>query len=346
MSREQQLHWPGLLAPSPHTCLLKLEPEDFRVDEIPAYPPAGSGEHLLVQVEKRNHTTPRMVRALAKHLRLAEFDVGVAGMKDRRALTRQWLSLPASCEKLLADFHMEGVRLLQVARHTNKLKTGHLKGNRFRILLRDCTPAAVADIRARAERLLTSGVPNYFGPQRFGQDGSSLAEGLEILQGRRGARRGRELRLKLSAVQSKLFNDVLARRLEQGTLSRALTGDVMCFDGSKSLFVCTDAPADQPRVDSLEIHPTGPLFGPRMMAAAGEVGRMEERLAEESEIDVKLFERFRKLMRGGRRPLRLRLADFDLEQTPVGPLLKFTLPSGCYATMVLRELIDYREPER
>ncbi|RLB59461.1 MAG: tRNA pseudouridine(13) synthase TruD [Deltaproteobacteria bacterium] len=346
MIPEQQLHWPGLLPPPTHGCLIKVEPEDFQVDEIPAYRPSGSGDHLLVLVEKRNHTTPRLARALARHLRLAEFDVGMAGLKDRRALTRQWLSLPASCAGQLDDFHMEGVRLLEVARHNNKLKTGHLKGNRFRILLRECPAGAVADIRTRAERLLASGVPNYFGPQRFGHEGSSLAEGLDILHGRRGARRGRELRLKLSAVQSKLFNDVLAGRIRQGILGRALAGDVMCFDGSRSLFTCTEPEADQPRVERLEIHPTGPLFGPRMMAAGGEVGRLEQQVAAESRVDLKLFERFRKLMRGGRRPLRLRLADFAMDSTPQGPVLTFTLPPGCYATVVLRELVDYREPSR
>ncbi|RME20425.1 MAG: tRNA pseudouridine(13) synthase TruD [Deltaproteobacteria bacterium] len=335
--------WPRLLPEPAFRGVIKQRCEDFFVEEIPAYEPCGSGEHLFLLVEKSGHTTPYLCRMLARRLGISEFDIGIAGMKDRWAVTRQWISIPAEHGNRLADFEMEGVRILNCVPHTNKLKTGHLRGNRFRVVVRGPGEEALGDTRKRLSELAAKGVPNYYGEQRFGRDGDSLGRGLEILSGRRKPKRGRVLRLELSAVQSLIFNRTLAARIERGLFTRAIDGDIMVFEGGKKLFRCEDPAAEQPRLDRFEIHPTGPLPGPQMMQANGAAGEIESEVIESAGIDFSAFERFRKLARGGRRPLRFRLSGADIELVEGGIALSFTLPAGAYATVLLRELFEIEQ---
>jgi tRNA pseudouridine13 synthase len=331
--------WPTLLDPPDDTGTLRKLPEDFLVEEIPAYPPAGEGSHLFLQVEKRLRTTDEVVRALSRHLRLPAGRIGCAGLKDRAALTRQWLSVPADSQRRLGSFRLEGVAILAAEPHTNKLKTGHLKGNRFRIRIRDLPKSAREEVTRRCAVLSEKGAPNYFGPQRFGRDGQNENAGRELLCGKPGLGDKRRLRLLLSAVQSGLFNDVLAVRLRRGRFEQALLGDVMIKADTGGRFVCEDPEREQPRMDAFEIHPSGPMFGPKMMAARGEPGEIEREILSESGLSATSFSRYPKLTRGARRPLRL--VPEGLSARPEGDslVLGFTLPAGGYATSVLRELI-------
>src|SRR5581483_10492101 len=152
---------------------LKVELEDFEVEEIPAYEPSGSGEFLYLWVEKRDMGAEYFTRQVARRLEIGPGEVGMAGLKDRRAVTRQWVSVPAGAEPHLARLDGDGMRLLQVSRHGNKLRVGHLRGNRFRILLRDAS-ADDAALAAVVQRLREHGLPNYYGAQRFGKDGETL----------------------------------------------------------------------------------------------------------------------------------------------------------------------------
>lgn len=316
----------------------KAQPEDFEVEELPAYAPSGAGEHLFLWVEKRGHDTPWVARALASALGVPEREVSYAGLKDRQAVTRQLFSVPARAEERLAGFAAPDVRVLWARRHGNKLRTGHLSGNRFRIRLREVRDAGAA--RAVLERLSAQGLPNYFGEQRFGARGDNAEAGKKLLLGERLPRRPDrfERKLFLSAYQSLLFNRALAARIGDGTLGRALKGDVLRKRDTGGLFVCESPEADQPRVDAFEVSPAGPLFGPKMLRAVGEVASREEALLAAEGLTLAAFERGGGETEGGRRPYRV---PFSPQVTPEGADLwiAFELPKGSYATVALRELL-------
>ncbi len=168
--------------------VLKTVPEDFVVEEIPAYEPSGSGEHLFLWIEKREVSAEQLTQHLSRTLNIPRSDIGMAGMKDRQAISRQYVSVPVFCERDLERLPSDRIRILHSARHQNKLKTGHLKGNRFSILLRDVVADALPKAGKIAERLHTAGFPNYFGDQRFGRDGDTLELGLQLLRGERKER--------------------------------------------------------------------------------------------------------------------------------------------------------------
>ena len=318
----------------------KATPEDFLVEEIPAYEPSGEQdcEHLFLWIEKRGRSTQDVAKALAQHCGMQEKDVSWAGLKDRQAVTRQYLCAPARyVEPKLATFVMEGVTVLKTARHRNKLKGGHLRGNRFRLVVRGVTDQAVA--KEALERLVRLGIPNFFGEQRFGIGGDNAEKGKRILQAGGRHRDRFERKLFLSAYQSDLFNRVLARRLLGGTFAKALVGDVLKKNVTGGEFVCEDAVLDQPRVDSLEVSPTGPLFGPEMRRPTGEVDALEEAVLTEEGINRELFVAGGNETMGARRLLRIAV---ELESAQAeGDVLElaFSLPAGSYATVLLRELL-------
>ncbi|MBZ4395091.1 tRNA pseudouridine(13) synthase TruD [Myxococcus sp. MISCRS1] len=332
--------WPRLTADVPGCGGgFKLVPEDFEVEELPAYQPSGEGEHLYLWLEKRGRDTREVVRALSQVLGVSEDDVGVAGMKDRQAVTRQLISVPARAEPKLGDFALEGVQVLWSRRHGNKLRTGHLKGNRFRLRLR-----GVRDVGAAREsftRLSAGGVPNYFGEQRFGRAGDNADLGRLLVLGQRLPKRPERFQRKLylSAFQSRIFNRALADRVRAGTLSTALLGDVLRKEETGGLFVCEAPEVDGPRVAAFEVSPAGPLFGPKMTASAGEVAEVEARLLAGEGVTLDDFKRGGGETEGGRRPYRVRLGSPEL--TPEGEdlWLTFELPRGAYATEVLHELL-------
>ena len=317
----------------------KLVPEDFEVEELPAYLPSGEGEHLYLWLEKKGRDTREVVRALSAALGVDEGDVGVAGMKDRQALTRQWLSVPARAEPRLGDFALEGVRVLGSRRHGNKLRTGHLRGNRFWLRLRDVRDAGAA--RETLARLSARGLPNYFGEQRFGREGDNADLGRLLVLGQRLPRRPDKFQRKLylSAFQSRLFNRGLVERLRAGTFDTALAGDVLRREDSGGLFVCEAPEVDGPRVASFEVSPAGPLFGPKMTPAAQAVAEAEARWLADEGVSLEDFRRGGDETQGGRRPYRVRLGGVSLEAEGTDLRLAFELPRGSYATEVLHELL-------
>lgn len=332
--------------------------EDFRVEELPLYAASGAGDHLYVTVEKRGRTTPEVARELAAALGTVEREVGAAGLKDKRAVAVQRLSLPlprgtagpqaldkaeAFRARALAA-QGSGWRVLAAERHGNKLKPGHLAGNRFVVVLRGVAPGARARAEAVLARLAESGAPNLFGPQRFGMRGDNAALGAAIL--RRAPEAGRAARdrflrrMALSALQAELFNRCLAARLAAGTLCTALAGDVLRKRDSGGLFTCEDPAADQPRVDRGEVDPAGPLPGHAVRAAAGEVAAAEARVIAEAGLDPASFAVGGGEMEGTRRPYRVPVADPALDEPEPGALrLAFALPPGSFALAVLREVM-------
>jgi tRNA pseudouridine13 synthase len=314
----------------------RVAPEDFVVDEVPAYLPSGEGEHLFLKVWKRGLGTPEAAALLARHFGCPERELSWAGLKDSFAVTTQWLSLPARLARNLETFSHEQVRVLEHKKHGNKLKGGHLGGNRFALRIAGVKDVAAA--QASFARLAKEGIPNAFGTQRFGAHGDNASKGKEVLLGK--ARVGRfQRKLFLSAYQSSLFNRLLGLRLAEGTFARALTGDVLKKHETGGEFVCADAAVDQPRVDAFEVSATGPMYGPKMRAAEGGPGEAEAAVLRDEGLTLASFEAGRGETEGARRFYRVPLASPEFEVTGEDVWLRFALPSGSYATVVLGELL-------
>jgi tRNA pseudouridine13 synthase len=321
---------------------IKHVPEDFEVEEIPAYEPCGQGDFLYLWVEKRGMGAEYFVRQVARRLEIAPGEVGTAGLKDRHAVTRQMVSVPGSVEDRLDRLNGDGVTLLRVSRHSNKLKPGHLHGNHFRILIRDADPAAGERLPPILDQLRQKGLPNYYGPQRFGRDGETLRLGLALLRSEQPPTKARSpflRKLALSAAQSALFNECLGRRLSDGLLRRVLPGDVMAKWPFGGLFVAEDLPREQVRFDAHEIVSAGPIFGRKTFAAQGEAAEREEAVLRDAGLTRTSFHGFGKLVQGTRRHNLIYLDDLKADHDPEGMRLRFTLPAGSYATILLREVM-------
>lgn len=317
------------------------EPEDFVVDEIPLAAPSGSGEHLYVRIKKRLWTTPDMLHAVARAAKVRERDIGSAGMKDKRAVTSQWVSLPPGAASTENWALPEGLEVLEAQPSGRKLRTGQLRGNRFHIRLVGIDAAGYERAEAICARLRETGLPNYFGAQRFGSGGNNLHEAMEWLA--RGAsaegRRGRFYKkLYPSVVQAEIFNRYLALRSEAG-LDRLLEGEVVRLDGSRSVFVVEDPEAELPRLASGDIHLTGPIAGPRMKQPQGVPQELEARATSELGIGARELELMGRIADGTRRDLVVDVEGLEVEAARDGSLVvRFSLPSGSYATGVVREL--------
>ena len=326
---------------------IKAVPEDFEVEEIPAYAPSGQGDFLYLWIEKRDMGAEYFVRQVARRLDVPIGEVGTAGLKDRHAVTRQMVSVPVRAESRLAQLDGDGVRLLNVSRHGNKLKPGHLHGNRFRILIRDAGPAAAETAAPILDRLRREGMPNFYGPQRFGRDGETVLLGMALLRhesppaplARINLRNPFLRKLALSAAQAALFNHTLARRMADGLLRRVLLGDVMAKWPFGGMFVAEDVTREQARFDARETVTAGPMFGRKVFAAAGEAAAREAAVLVDAGLTAEAFHGFGKLLSGTRRHNLIYLDDLTAAAEPDGLRLAFTLPAGCYATVLLREVM-------
>jgi tRNA pseudouridine13 synthase len=266
--------------------------------------------------------------------------VGVAGLKDRHAVTRQMVSLPAAVEANLGRLEGDGIRVLSVGRHGNKLKPGHLHGNRFRILIRGVDAAAADRLAPIVEQLRRDGIVNYYGPQRFGRDGETVRLGLDVLTGKtRPPRAGFLKKLALSAGQSALFNHYLATRLQDGLMRTVLAGDVMAKRPFGGMFVAEDVAVEQARFEAGETVPAGPIFGRKTYPSAGAAAEREAAVLADAALTLEQFRGFGKLLMGTRRWNLVFAADLTATVEPEGVRLAFTLPAGSYATVLLREIM-------
>ena len=333
-------------------------PATFVVEEIPAYLPADAGEHTFLWIEKVDLTTFEAVRRIAHAAGVDARDVGYAGMKDRHATTRQWLSVPRLDPARAAELAVEGVRVLEARRHGNKLRTGHLHGNRFEVVLTgdaaDVSDDAVERLNARLQSLAREGIANRYGEQRFGASGDNAAQGLALLRGERRERDGRRRRLLLSAAQSAVFNHYLGLRgAPDGApaeLRRVRAGDVMQKTTSGGLFVCTEVAVDQARVDAGELLPTGPMPGSRVTEPPldSEAGRLEQQALDALRATRDDFARAGRDLPGARRAVlvRIDLGDPAVSVDPAAPgrpyslRVRFGLPAGSYATVVVDQLLS------
>jgi tRNA pseudouridine13 synthase len=390
---------------------IKNRPEDFFVQEVPLYEPTGEGEHVYCEVQKVGRTTFEAVDALAKVLRVATRDIGYAGLKDAQAVTQQVFSIPGvNEEQVMAAVLPDGMTVQWATRHGNKLRLGHLAGNRFAVKIRDVNPTDVVKLVRPLAELERRGMPNYFGDQRFGRRGDNDRLGAALVRGdypgllklllgapdprvddaatqaartlfdagdldgsmkawphwarmelkvlARYIKTGsveaalqsveeRIWRLWVSALQSRMFNDVVARRVE--ALDKLVDGDLSWKHDNGSVFAVPSAAVEQLRCDAFEISPSGPLVGSRMTEPAGEPAAVEAAVLAAEGLTPDDFRRNNPFAsKGARRPLRVKLVDTRLEGgvDDHGPhvTVAFTLPPGSFATVLIRELTKSEPP--
>lgn len=316
--------WPKAYPASGASATLKLLNEDFRVTELPLQLPTGEGEHLWLDVEKNGANTAFVAQQLAAAAGVNEWDVGYAGLKDRHAITRQWFSiyLPKGETPDLTTLQHAEFKVLGQSRHLKKLRPGDLRGNEFRIVLREVRGDREA-IEANLQAVAAQGVPNYFGAQRFGHDGGNVEQGRAMLAREIRVRNPKKKGIYLSAVRSFVFNEVLALRIRQGLWGRTLPGDVLDEAG----------------------RPTGPLWGRGRVSTSDEAQALENGVAERHAAlcdgmeHAGLDQERRALVAS---PAELRWTWAQPDQL----VLSFTLPAGNYATSVLGEILHATEPER
>lgn len=320
---------------------LRAHPEDFEVEEDIGFEPAGSGEHLWLWIEKRGLNTEQVARALAKLAGVPLRDIGFAGLKDRHAVTRQWFTLPFPAKRELpASWVAEGWRVCRQCRHTRKLRRGALAGNRFLILLRDVAADASA-LQARLTAIAATGVPNYFTEQRFGTD--NLADAAKFFaEGRANVSR-HQRGILLSSARSALFNVVLAHRVRAACWRALLPGEAVQLAGSNSFFVAEHIDGDlEARLGANDIAPTGPLWGRGGLQTASTAADLESQV-------LASYPAFRAALEkagldAARRALVAYPQNLSWEHDPAARTLRlrFSLPSGSYATGIVREALEYR----
>jgi len=323
--------------------VIRSVPEDFQVDEIAGFEPDGEGEHCLLHIQKRDSNTDWVAGQLARIAGVSRADVSYAGLKDRHAVTTQWFSirLAGKPEPDWRKLESGEFRVLSSTRHGRKLRVGALKGNQFKIVVRDFQ-GNQGDLETRLSALAEQGIPNYFGEQRFGVGDSNLASARALFNGELKRIKRQKRGFYLSAVRSFLFNQVLAARVDAGNWNTPLAGERMMLSGTRSNFLASEI--DQTlleRHQQMDVHLSGPLWGRGETMVSGEVARLEDDVLAEYGFWREGLEQFGLKME--RRALRVPVA--SLVWSVEGDLLEiaFSLPKGCYATTVLRECLDYRQ---
>jgi tRNA pseudouridine13 synthase len=329
-------NWPYVYGTPASVGNIRSVPEDFVVVENLSFEPSGTGEHAFLQIQKIGENTEFVARQLARFADVRQRDIGYAGLKDRHAVTTQWFSvwLPGKADPDWAQLESAPIKVLQVIRHARKLKRGVLSGNRFKILVRDWQ-GDKAQTERQLQAMKIHGIANYYGPQRFGHDGHNVNKALAMFQ---GGKVGREQRsLYLSAARSFLFNQLLAARVADASWDQAQADAVYMFDGSHSSFKSELPDADiVRRLADNAIHPTGLLWG------------LAKPVLALNTQEQAIIDSYPDLAQGlcafgvelNRRALRINVPDLQWQFVGENALeLMFSLPAGCYATALLREII-------
>ena len=322
--------------------ILRRVAEDFLVEEDLGFAPAGTGQHILLRIRKRNSNTQWVARELARACPCRPADVGYAGLKDRHAVAVQWFTVPRAARSLDSWLALKTpeYEVLEAHAHTRKLPRGALAANRFEIRAREVT-AEQGALAERMDRIAREGVPNYFGPQRFGREGANLKRIAMPLHTLRPAERG----FVLSAARSLIFNSVLAARVADQSWGRLEPGDLANLEGRGSFFAI-DSLDDllRARCEHLDLHPTGPMWGAGEPGTSQRIGQLERQaaaaLAPAADLVIGAG------MRQERRSLRISVSDLRWSREGPDVSIGFRLGRGSFATTVLRELFSLKVANR
>lgn len=335
----------------------RQSPRDFVVEEIPLYEFSGEGEHLILHIRKKNTSTHEMINILAKYLGIKNKEIGYAGLKDKHAMTKQYISIHKQHEEKLDDFDHPNIKVLSKTYHNNKIRMGHLKGNRFFIRVKKVNPTDAKKIDEALKNIDTLGMPNFFGYQRFGNDGDNHLLGEKIAKGEKKERNPKVRKLLISSYQSHLFNLWLSRRLEINTLIsnfevkelenilnmpleeldrlksqkhpfKLIRGDLMEHYPYGRLFEYNSEEDDLDRFNRRDISVTGLLCGKKVKVADDLAGMIEKEYNEKIIAD------------GARRYAWVYPSEVEgrFKEQEAQYEFNFTLPKGSYATVLLEEI--------
>mgnify|MGYP003384429322 CR=1 FL=1 len=330
--------------------LLRSQKSDFKVFEQLPFLPIGEGEHLFIYIRKTGANTVFVARELAKYFKVKEQLVSYAGLKDRFAVTEQWFGVHVPGKQVydLQDLNIEGVEVLNYARHNKKLRTGALTGNRFELILRNVTDLQA--LNSRWDDIVTQGVPNYFGEQRFGIDGGNIDKALALFSGTK-VKDKKKRGMYLSAARSCIFNSIISERIQQNTFSALQKGDVMMLAGTQSVFHLDEVDeAIEQRFLDKDVDITATMWGAGELMTSSKPKELEQAISEQHNEFSQGLPRFG--LKQERRRIRLTVQEPDIEVLANDPQnesllpsvkICFTLPAGSYATTVLRELVDYQD---
>lgn len=320
--------------------ILRASPDDFIVNEQISFEPSGDGQHVYLKIRKRELNTRDVIDRLARVASCKSSMVGYAGLKDRNAVTTQWFSvdLAGKSEPDWDTLNANDLQVLDTIRHNRKLKVGAITANHFNIIVRQLS--GITDtLDEKLELIHKSGVPNYFGEQRFGHDNANVIKVLRWFAGECKTPRRQQRSMLLSAARSWLFNNVLSERVTRKTWDTPTPGDVMSLRGSRSVFVPDEIDEGIVlRCRSGDICPTGPLWGKGELTTSGDVRQLEMVIAAENELITQGLEK--EGLQQQRRALRVFPDELQWQINKDGLELSFQLPSGSYATAVLREVVN------
>lgn len=334
------------------SALFKQQPHDFCVDEELGFSFAGHGAHYCLRLQKTDLASSDVAWTIARSFDLDISEVGYAGLKDKGAISSQWFSFPAAGldESSLCGIESDQLKILDVQRNDRKIKTGSHRGNHFKIRLVSCE-GGKSSFERQLKRIREEGVPNYFGPQRFGFSMANIIQ-VQDLMSRTGSAKSALAGVKrskrsmlFSAARSYLFNQVLSDRVANGSWIQYRQGDVLNLD-TTSRFFCLESGASwdeelQQRLDGFDIHLSGPLpgliDGKDKYVSSGEAADIEYAVLGDFPLLCSGLERFG--LRAGRRALRFKPRDLCWHWSGENELqLEFSLSRGVYATSLLREL--------
>ncbi len=320
---------------------IKLQPEDFIVEEVLGFEPDGEGEHLFLYVEKKNLTTPDVITALSKLIKVHAKHIGYSGLKDKYAVTRQWLSVPWPIKAPMPELASDQFDVKRLARHGKKLKRGTHKANQFTLVVRELSQESALLVE-RIALIKKQGFPNYFGAQRFGFEGQNIGRALSFIEKPYKISRTKKS-LYLSALRSYWFNHYLSSRIQDNNWNKGLEGDLFNLEGSNSLFAPDYIDSDiNERVDRLDIHPVGPLLSEKSSRLSAKALHYEQ--VVRAEFNDWFGHLAPQKLETHYRPLRVKPDKLTITALSKDTLrLSFQLPSGSFATSLLLELIHVNE---
>ncbi len=331
--------WPRASDESVANYKIRSKPADFFVEETLGFELSGEGEHVYLMLEKIGQNTTAIADRLAKFAGVRSGSIGYAGLKDRDAVTRQWFSvqLPQVGEADWQGLDALDLHVLKVSQHAKKLRKGAIAFNRFELLLREVEGDRLK-IDSRLEWIRDNGVPNYFGPQRFGRSGDNVNNAIAWLQSNRKLPSRQLKGIYLSSIRSYLFNQLLACRVRKKIWNKAVKGDVFLLNGTNSCFYDADLSISlQQRIQKKDIHPGLMLFGEDGLNCSGEAWEFEQQILNQYQPLTKGLQTMN--MKKAWRSSRLLVTDLQWEWSNDNLLLlTFKLPPGTYATSVLAEL--------
>lgn len=321
--------------------LVKDQPEDFQVVEEMDVVPTGQGEHIWLLIRKTKQNTEQLAKQLARFTNVAYRDVAYSGLKDFFAITQQWFSiyLPKGDTLDWSLFEMPGVEILEITRHSRKLKRGTHRANHFAIEIKNLS-GDLDSLNTKLTHIEEYGVPNYYGPQRFGRGGNNVAQAIDMLQNSTRIKNRNLRSILLSSARSWLFNTIVSARINDQSWQKLWPGEPANLDGTRSIFQSGNEDHSE-RLASSDIHPTAPLWGEvdeQTLEAYKALHGWELQLMNESSKDlVQGLARAR--LSYQRRPIRMRVKQMDWRLDARTLKLSFALQKGQFATSVLREIV-------